>query len=65
MLLVHFLLAPTESSQQLECSYWSLTSLKVIEDPLNAEGNRFEVVNVRRHLIDCPSERTDDEQSLH
>jgi hypothetical protein len=64
MLLIHFSLAPTESIQELEGADRSTTRLQVVENSLNAEGDRFEIVYVRGHLVHSSSERSDKEESL-
>ena len=64
MLLVHLPLTPAERVEQLEGAHGALPRLQVVEDALDAEGDRFEVVDVRRHVVDGAAEGADEEQGL-
>jgi hypothetical protein len=64
VLLVHFPLAPPERVEELEGAHWPLPRLQVVEDTLDAEGDRLEVVDVGGHVVDGAAEGTDEEEGL-
>ena len=64
MLLVHLPLRPAEAVEQLEGAHGRLPRLQVVEDALDAEGDRLEVVDVRRHVVHGQAEGADEEQGL-
>lgn len=64
MLLVHFPPVPSKGVKQLICSHCLLTRLQVVENSLDAERNRFKIIYVSRHLINCSSEGSVDKQRL-
>ncbi len=56
MLLIHLSLAPPEGIEQLKGPDRLLARLQIIEDTLEAERYRLEVIDVRRHLVHCSAE---------
>jgi hypothetical protein len=64
MLLVHLSVSPTEGIEQFEGPNGYLSGLQIVEDSLQVEGYRLEVVDVSGHLVHSSSESSDKEHTL-
>ena len=65
MLLVHFLLTPTESIEQLNSPYCIFACLKIVKYSLQAEWDRFVLIYLGRHKVNSSSKSFVDKQSLY
>ena len=71
LLLVPLIVVPAESLKELMSAHWVLTlgQLQLKENSLQADWDVLEAslrlrIQVRRHLVDCISERSQEEESL-
>jgi hypothetical protein len=64
MLLVHLLLAPPKGIKQFESSHLAYACLQVVKYALDAKRDRFEIIDVSGHLVDCSAESPNDKEGL-